>query len=160
MSKARKPNAVHPGLSKHNNNSVPPPFALSVSKGLRILDTKMLPFYMYILKCFDGLYYVGHTDDIKKKIAMHNEGNVTIFTQRRLPIELVFMQDFATRAEAIEMEQRVKGWSRKKKEALINGNWNELIRLSRSNTKTNNPSTSSGRTERGLNKARRGNATH
>jgi tRNA/rRNA methyltransferase len=90
---------------------------------------------MYILKCFDGFYYVGQTDDLEKRIAMHNEGKVSYFTQRRLPVELVFMQDFGTRDEAIEMEQRVKGWSRKKKEAFIEKNWDELVRLSRSKTK-------------------------
>lgn len=87
----------------------------------------MRPFYMYILKCFDGFYYVGHTDDIEKRIAMHNEGKASNFTQRRRPVEVVFLQDFATRAEAIDMEQRVKGWSRKKKEALIEKNWDELL---------------------------------
>ncbi len=110
----------------------------------------MLPFYVYILKCFDGFYYVGHTDDIEKQISMHNEGKVSNFTQKRLPVEVVFVQEFATRAEAIEMERRVKGWSRKKKEALIEKDWSELVRLSNIKKKVFNPSTSSGRTVGGL----------
>jgi UDP-N-acetylmuramate dehydrogenase len=113
----------------------------------------MLPFYVYILQCADGVYYVGHTDNIEKRISMHNQGQVSNFTQKRLPVEVVFVEEFATRAEAIEMEQRIKGWSRKKKEALIEQNWEELIRLSNLKPQVLYPSTSSGRTERELSAA-------
>ena len=108
----------------------------------------MLSFYVYILKCFDGFYYTGHTDNLEKRIDMHVRGEIKNFTQKRLPVEVVFMQEFGSRHEAIEMEQRIKGWSRKKKESLSEENWEGLIHLSNYKKPVLDPSTSSGRTER------------
>ena len=90
----------------------------------------MKPFYTYILQCADNSYYVGHTDNIDARISAHEMGTMPCYTTTRLPVKVVFIQDFATRGEAIAMERRVKGWSRKKKEALIKEDWNELVRLS------------------------------
>jgi putative endonuclease len=91
----------------------------------------MLFFHVYILKCRDGSYYTGHTDDIEKRISEHKLGSIpTCYTKTRLPVEVVFTEAFATRVEALDMEQRIKGWSRRKKEALINGDWNLLVQLS------------------------------
>jgi predicted GIY-YIG superfamily endonuclease len=91
----------------------------------------MLSFHVYILKCNDGSYYTGHTDDIEKRISEHHLGSIdTCYTKGRLPIEVVFTEAFGTRAEALDMERRIKGWSRKKKEALIKGDWNLLVQLS------------------------------
>jgi Predicted endonuclease containing a URI domain len=90
----------------------------------------MKPFYVYIMHCADKSYYVGHADNIESRISAHKMGSLHCYTNTRLPITVVFVQEFATRGEAIEMERRVKGWNRKKKEALINEDWNELIRLS------------------------------
>ena len=89
----------------------------------------MKPFYVYILQCADKSYYVGHTDDIEKRIAEHNSQIYPCYTSTRLPIELVFLQDFQTRGEALECERQVKKWSRKKKEALIEQKW-DLLQLS------------------------------
>lgn len=103
----------------------------------------MKPFYMYILRCGDDSYYTGHTDDIEKRLAEHiNPGKIS-YTTARLPIQLIYLQEFETRAEAIAAEKQVQGWSRRKKEALIEGDWNQLIYLS--NNKKN-ASTSSART--------------
>ncbi|QQR49252.1 GIY-YIG nuclease family protein [bacterium] len=90
----------------------------------------MLPFYVYILKCSDGSYYTGHTDDIEKRISEHRFGLTKGYTSTRLPIEVVFVQDFVTRDEALAAERKIKGWTRRKKEALIARDWDELIRLS------------------------------
>jgi len=79
-------------------------------------------FFLYILKCNDGSYYTGHTDEIEKRITEHMLGSTPSYTSTRLPIELVFMQNFNSRTEAIDMERGVKKWFRNKKEALIEGN--------------------------------------
>jgi len=86
---------------------------------------------MYILKCSDNMYYVGHTDNIEKRLAEHQAGAFGGYTSLRLPVKLVFLQMFQSRDEAFIAEHRVKNWSRKKKEALIRGDWNELLSQSK-----------------------------
>ncbi|MFO0582900.1 MAG: GIY-YIG nuclease family protein [Anaeromyxobacter sp.] len=91
----------------------------------------MPAFYAYMLRCADGSFYVGHTDELEKRVWEHQEGIFPGFTSRRRPVELVWACDCPTRDEAKETEQRVKAWSRRKKEALIRGDWAELKRASR-----------------------------
>lgn len=88
-----------------------------------------MPFWVYILKCSDGSYYTGHTDNLEYRIAQHGEGKIDGYTAPRLPVTLVFAEQFFTRLEALEMERRIKGWSRKKKEAMMRGDWKEVQRL-------------------------------
>ena len=89
-----------------------------------------MPFWVYILRCSDDSYYTGHTDDLKKRIAQHHEGEIpTCYTLKRRPLECVFQQEFPTREEALASERQIKGWSRKKKEAMVRGNWEEVSRL-------------------------------
>lgn len=86
-------------------------------------------FYVYILKCGDGSYYTGHTDNIEARMSQHKQGLIkSCYTSTRLPVELVFHQNFGERDEAFAAERKIKGWSRKKKEALISGDW-QLISL-------------------------------
>ena len=73
---------------------------------------------MYILRCADNSYYTGHTDNLDERIAKHQSGEIEGYTSTRLPVTLVFSEDFPTREEALACEQQIKGWSRKKKEAL------------------------------------------
>ncbi len=68
----------------------------------------MQKFYLYIIKYNDSSYYIGRTDEIEKRISEHMLGPTPSYTSTRLPIKLVFMQDFNSRAEAIDMERRVK----------------------------------------------------
>jgi len=90
----------------------------------------MMAFWVYILRCADASFYTGHTDNIEQRIAQHNTGAIpTCYTFTRRPLSLVFTQDFATRGEAIVAEQQIKGWSRMKKEAMIEGDWAEVSRL-------------------------------
>lgn len=86
----------------------------------------MLSFFVYILKCSDNSYYTGHTDDIEKRISEHRLGKIKSYTQDRLPIEVVFIQEFGTRAEALEAERKLKSWSRFKKEIVINQGWEAM----------------------------------
>ena len=90
-------------------------------------------FYVYILKCADGSYYVGHTDNLEKRMSEHNYGQSSEYTATRLPLKLVFSQTCADRHEALQAERQIKQWSRKKKEALIQENWDLLKLLSKKN---------------------------
>ena len=104
-----------------------------------------MAFWVYILRGADGSYYVGHTDDLEKRLRAHKSGDFGGYTEKRRPVELTYSQDFPTREEAFTAERQIKGWSRAKKEALIRGDWNELRRLARGrNGERAHPSTSSG----------------
>ena len=85
----------------------------------------------YILKCRDGKFYTGHTDDLDRRVAKHRQGGYCEFTSRRLPVSLEWAQDFPSRAEALEAELRIKKWSRAKKNALIAGDWADLSYFAR-----------------------------
>lgn len=90
-------------------------------------------FYTYILKCADGKYYTGVTNNIDRRIAEHNEGiNPASFTYCRRPVKLLYYADFSDPMSAINFEKQIKGWSRKKKEALMAEDWNKLVELSKS----------------------------
>jgi predicted GIY-YIG superfamily endonuclease len=88
-------------------------------------------FWVYLLRCADGSYYAGHTDDLDKRIAEQATGACGGYTATRRPIELVFSQPCPPRIEALGFERQIKGWRRAKKEALIRGDWTELSRLAR-----------------------------
>ncbi len=93
-----------------------------------------MPFYVYIVRCHDASYYVGHTDNLEKRIANHNSGQLSAYTRKRRPVRLVWLDEFQTREEALARERQLQGWSRAKKEALIAGNWDRLRLLSRSSS--------------------------
>jgi predicted GIY-YIG superfamily endonuclease len=96
-----------------------------------ILEGMDRPFFAYILECADGSFYVGHTDDLDKRLSQHQGGFGCAWTASRLPVRLVWFQEFATREEARETEHRLKGWSRAKKAALVRGDFNLIRDLSR-----------------------------
>lgn len=81
-----------------------------------------------MLRCADRRYYTGHTDDLERRIAEHQSGAFKGYTHDRRPVELIWTQDFQTREQAKEAEMRIKKWSRAKKEALIDGDWEALGR--------------------------------
>lgn len=87
--------------------------------------------WMYILECADGSYYVGSTRDIDRRVYQHNEGVGAKYTARRRPLKLVFAAEFANIAEAFAAEKQVQGWNRKKREALIRGDFDTLPELAR-----------------------------
>ena len=93
---------------------------------------RSLSFCVYILRCVDGSYYVGHTDQLEARIAAHQGGAVAGYTSGRRPVVLRFAEEFDTRDTAFARERQLKGWSRKKKEALIAADWERLKLLSRS----------------------------
>ena len=85
-----------------------------------------MAFWTYILSCADGKYYSGHTDDLEKGIGQHQSGAIEGFTLSRLPVRLMWSQDFLTRYEALDAELKIKGWSQAKKAALIRGDWDAV----------------------------------
>ena len=85
-----------------------------------------MAFWVYLLQCADQSYYVGHTDNLEQRIGEHESGGIGGYTSTRRPVRVVFTQDFSSRAEALAAELQIKGWSRKKKQALIRGDWAEL----------------------------------
>lgn len=90
-----------------------------------------MSFWVYILRCSDGSYYVGHTDNLEQRMSMHNQGIGCAWTRRRRPVELLWSDYTSSRDAAISFERRIKGWTRAKKEALIRGDWTEINRLAR-----------------------------
>lgn len=89
-------------------------------------------FFLYLLRCADDAIYVGHTDDLERRMAQHASGEFGGFTASRLPVTLIWAQEFPTREDALLREHQLKGWSRAKKLALASQDWNELHRLARS----------------------------
>ena len=90
-----------------------------------------MDFFIYILKCSDNSYYVGHTDDIEKRISEHTQGLGAGYTSSRLPVCVVYVAMFGSRIEALETERQIKKWTRAKKEALIEENWCKISKLAR-----------------------------
>ncbi len=87
----------------------------------------MKKYFVYILKCSDISYYTGVTNDLDRRFAEHQEGiGKESYTHGRRPVSLVFYTDFNDINQAIIFEKQVKGWNRKKKEALINDEWEKL----------------------------------
>lgn len=94
--------------------------------------------YVYILKCADNSYYTGVTDDMERRLEEHQSGkNLSSYTSSKLPVELVFVQRFKDPNQAIAFEKQIKGWSRRKKEALINGDFDLLVEFSRRGSNIN-----------------------
>ena len=86
-----------------------------------------MAFWFYILRCADGKFYTGHTDDLERRMGEHQLGGYSDFASRRRPVNFVWCNEFPTRHEALAAELQVKKWSRAKKEALMAQDW---IRLS------------------------------
>lgn len=94
-------------------------------------------FYVYILKCKNGAYYVGHTDNIDKRMSEHHLGLIDkCYTKKMRPIQLIFLQLFDTRDAAFHAERQIKGWSRKKKEAFMKEDWQAIQELNALQKKT------------------------
>jgi tRNA/rRNA methyltransferase len=98
-----------------------------------------MSFYVYMLRCVDGSYYVGHTDDLERRLAAHQSGEIRGYTRSCRPVRLVFHEEFPSREDALLRERQIKGWSRRKKEALIKGDWDSVKRLSRAHGSTGSP---------------------
>ena len=85
--------------------------------------------YMYILECNDGSYYTGSTKHLELRLAQHQAGEGANHTRKRLPVKLVYFEEYERIDEAFHREKQVQGWNRKKKEALIIGTPEVLPKL-------------------------------
>ncbi|MDB2385528.1 GIY-YIG nuclease family protein [Polaribacter sp.] len=95
----------------------------------------MKVFYVYILLCSDNSFYTGMTNNLERRITEHKSGiNKSSYTNSRLPIELKWVTEISDPRDAIQLEKKIKGWSRRKKQALIDENWQDLIHFSRNYT--------------------------
>ena len=106
-----------------------------------------MPFWAYMLHCSDRSFYVGHTDDLDARIGAHQSGLIPGYTSTRLPVTLVWSDEFPSRYEALSAERQIKGWSRTKKLALIRGDWEQISELARGSKGKKRASTGSARTE-------------
>lgn len=84
---------------------------------------------MYILECSDGSYYTGSTVDLDIRLQQHSNGVGANHTAKRLPVKLLYYEEFQQIQEAFYREKQVQGWSRNKKESLINGNYVNLSKF-------------------------------
>ena len=86
--------------------------------------------YTYILRCSDGSYYTGSTKNLEQRLWQHQNAQGANYTKVRLPIKLIYSEYYERVDEAFAREKQIQKWSRKKKEALIVGNFEKLRCLS------------------------------
>ncbi len=93
-------------------------------------------YYVYIVECSDKSYYTGITNDLERRLFEHNTGyDKRSYTYERTPIVLKYYAHFFDVNQAIAWEKQIKGWSRKKKEALFKEDWGEIKELAKSKNK-------------------------
>jgi putative endonuclease len=91
----------------------------------------MRTYFVYILECSDKSYYTGITNNLERRLQEHQAGiSKDSYTFSRRPIKLIYFVEFSDPNDAIAFEKRIKGWTHKKKEALINGDFEKLVILS------------------------------
>lgn len=92
-------------------------------------------FYIYILKNDVGIFYVGHTNNLKRRLSDHSTHQGAKFTKDTNNLEFVYSEEFASRAEAMKREKQLKGWTKAKKLALVSGDLEKLKLLSKRKSK-------------------------
>ena len=90
-----------------------------------------MPHFVYILRCADGSYYVGHTQHLAARERVHNAGRGAKYTAVRRPVQIVFSESATSKEDAVSREKQIKGWTRAKKAALIEENLPRLKSLSK-----------------------------
>ena len=91
-------------------------------------------YFVYILECSDGSYYTGVTNNVERRLWEHaHPTNAFSYTASRLPIVLRWSDMFRFVKDAINFEKQLKGWSRRKKEALFSGDWVRIRELAKRN---------------------------
>jgi putative endonuclease len=83
--------------------------------------------YVYILRCSDGTLYTGYTNDLKKRLSVHNSGKGAKYTRCRLPVELVYFEEYCTKSEATKREYAIKQFKREKKIKLVEDNMGKQL---------------------------------
>ena len=110
---------------------------MTLAKSARVYSTTELGrnnsfmAWMYILKCADDSYYVGSTKNLDLRVTQHQSGKGSRYTSGRLPVELVYGEEYDRVSDAYYREKQVQNWGRAKREALINGNVEALPPLAK-----------------------------
>ena len=95
----------------------------------------MKTYYVYIVECSDASFYVGISSDVENRLFKHNIGiDKDSYTYSRRPVTLKWVQGFLDPNQAIAFEKQLKGWSRRKKLALIEEDWERLVEYSKNYT--------------------------
>jgi putative endonuclease len=87
--------------------------------------------YTYILECADGTYYVGSTFHLERRLGQHSAGEGAEYTRRRRPVSLVWTAEFPSVRDAYFLEKQIQGWGHAKRQALIEGRFEDLPGLAR-----------------------------
>ncbi|MBQ2752178.1 MAG: GIY-YIG nuclease family protein [Oscillospiraceae bacterium] len=75
--------------------------------------------YAYLLKCSDGSLYAGWTNDPERRLKAHNSGTASKYTRSRRPVEMVYLEEFETKSEAMKREAALKMMTREQKLELV-----------------------------------------
>ncbi len=94
----------------------------------------LIMWYVYLLECSDGSFYVGHTDNLQERITRHNQGRGAKHTASKRPVELLWEEAHESKVSAIKREKQIKGWTKAKKKALAEGNIEVLHTLAKCKT--------------------------
>ena len=123
------------GLIPNRVEGLIPSAVEGLPSGLSHKVEDMTPtIHVYILRCTDGSYYVGTTEDLDGRENAHNGGRGAKYTFLRRPVQLVYSESYDSLEKAIERERQLKGWNRTKKKALIDGDASRLKQLSKRRT--------------------------
>ena len=87
--------------------------------------------FVYILRCANGGFYVGSAQDLESRVRAHNDGHGAAYTFKHRPVGLVYSEAFPSETQAVKRERQLKRWSHAKKQALADGNAEQLKRLSK-----------------------------
>lgn len=80
-------------------------------------------FYVYIIRCADGSFYCGYTTDVEKRFEKHKSGKGAKYTRSHLPLEIVYIEEFESKSDALKRECEIKSMTRSQKEKLINSDY-------------------------------------
>lgn len=79
-----------------------------------------MSWYVYMLRCRDGSLYTGYTDDVQRRLRIHNSGKGAKYTRSRLPVILVYQEELPDKSAALKREIAIKQMRKPEKESLIN----------------------------------------
>ena len=100
------------------------------------MPPELPPTYVYMLRCADGSFYTGLTRrPVEERVSEHNSGLIEGYTRSRRPVEIVWSEEFHRATDAIAAERRIKNWSRRKKIALIERDWDALKKAAKKDFK-------------------------
>lgn len=83
------------------------------------VNTVLMNWYVYVVKCRDGSFYTGISPDVEKRVVLHNSGIGAKSIKGKLPVVLVYKQKIGSRSDAARREREIKGWNKRKKEILV-----------------------------------------